>query len=85
MENIPGTNAVVSSLEHPSAFDAIEYYCKKTGKEMRVVPANQQTGGIDPEEVIKYVDKDTCILSIMSASNISGNIMDIEKIVKEVF
>lgn len=82
MENIPGTNAVVSSLEHPSAFDAIEYYCKKTGKEMRVVPANQQTGGIDPEEVIKYVDKDTCILSIMSASNISGNIMDIEKIVK---
>ena len=32
MENIPGTNAVVSSIEHPSAFDAIEYYCKKTGK-----------------------------------------------------
>lgn len=82
MENIEGTNAVVSSLEHPSAFDAIEYYCKKTGKEMRVVPANQVTGGIDPEEVIKYVDKDTCLLSIMSASNISGNIMDMEKIVK---
>ncbi len=82
MENIEGTNAVVSSLEHPSAFDAIEYYCKKTGKEMRVVPANQVTGGIDPEEVVKYVDKDTCLLSIMSASNISGNIMDMEKIVK---
>ncbi len=83
MENIPGTNAVVSSLEHPSAFDAIEYYCKKTGKEMRVVPANQVTGGIDPDEVVKYVDKDTCVLSIMSASNISGNIMDIEAIVKK--
>ncbi len=82
MENIPGTNAVVSSIEHPSAFDAIEFYCKKTGKEMRVVPANRKTGGIDPEEVIKYVDKDTCLLSIMSASNISGNIMDIEKIVR---
>lgn len=83
MENIPGNNAVVSSLEHPSAFDAIEFYCKKTGKEMRVVPANKKTGGIDVEEVIKYVDKDTCILSIMSASNISGNIMDIEAIVKK--
>ena len=81
MENIPGTNAVVSSIEHPSAFDAIEYYCKKTGKELRVVPANKRTGGIDAEEVIKYVDRDTCLLSIMSASNISGNIMDIEKIV----
>ena len=81
MENIPGTNAVVSSIEHPSAFDAVEYYCKKTGKEMRVVPANHETGGIDPETVMEYVDKDTCLLSIMSASNISGNIMDIERIV----
>ena len=83
MENIPGTNAVVSSIEHPSAFDAIEYYCKKTGKEMRVVPANPLTGGIDPDEAVKYVDKNTCLLSIMSASNISGNIMDIETIVKK--
>ncbi len=83
MENIPGTNAVVSSIEHPSAYDAIEYYCNKTGKEMRVVPANPLTGGIDPDEVIKYVDKDTCLVSIMSASNISGNIMDIEAIVKK--
>ena len=33
MENVEGSNAVVSSLEHPSAFDAVEYYCKKTGKE----------------------------------------------------
>jgi len=83
MENIPGKNAVVSSIEHPSAFDAIEYYCKKTCKEIRVVPANKKTGGIDVDEVMKYVDKDTCLLSIMSASNISGNIMDIEAIVKK--
>lgn len=83
MENIPGTNAVVSSIEHPSAFDAIEFYCKKTGKEMRVVPANSTTGAIDTDEIVKYVDKDTCLLSIMSASNISGTIMDIEAIVKK--
>ncbi len=83
MENIPGTNAVVSSIEHPSAFDAIEFYCNKTGKEMRVVPANKKTGGIDPDDVIKYVDENTTLLSIMSASNISGNIMDIETIVKK--
>ena len=78
MENIPGKNAVVSSLEHPSAFDAVAFYCKKTGKELRVVPANKKTGGIDPEEVAKYIDRDTCLLSVMSASNISGNIMDME-------
>ncbi len=82
MENVEGTNAVVSSIEHPSAFDAVEYYCKKTGKELRVVPANTKTGGIDVEEVIKLVDENTTLLSIMSASNISGNIMDIKEIVK---
>ena len=82
MENCEGTNAVVSSIEHPSAFDAVEYYCKKTGKEMRVVPANKKTGGIDTEEVLKLVDENTVLLSVMAASNISGNIMDIKEIAR---
>mgnify|MGYP002240605889 FL=1 len=36
-----GKNAVTSALEHPSAHDAVEYYCKKTGREFREVPANK--------------------------------------------
>ena len=82
MENIPGTNAVVSALEHPSAFDAVAYYCQKTGKELRVVPADRRTGGIQPEAVAALVDENTCLLSVMSASNISGNIMDMPAIVR---
>ena len=82
MENVKGKNAVVSCLEHPSAFDAVEYYCKKTGRELRVVPANKKTGHIDADEVVKYVDKDTCLLSVMSASNVTGSIMDIGDIVR---
>lgn len=85
MEGIKwGTNAVTSSLEHPSAHDAVEYYCNQTGREFRVVPANKITGGIDVEEVLKYVDKDTCLVSIMAASNISGNIMNIKEISRRV-
>lgn len=80
MENVSGTNAVVSSIEHPSAYDAVEYYCNKTGREMRVVPANVKTGGIDVDEVISRVDENTILVSIMGASNISGNIMDIKEI-----
>lgn len=81
MENVKtGTNAVTSSLEHPSAFDAMKYYCEKTNREFRVAPANQETGGLDPDEVLKLVDKDTAVLSIMAASNISGNIMNIKEI-----
>lgn len=83
MEHVDwGTNAVTSSLEHPSAHDAVEYYCNRTGREFRVVPANAATGGIDVDEVMKHVDKDTCLLSIMAASNISGNIMDIKEIAR---
>ena len=83
MENTGGTNAVVSSIEHPSAYDAVEYYCKKTGKELRVIPADPLTGGIDPDEAAKYIDQNTCLLSVMAASNISGTIMDLEAIVKK--
>lgn len=82
MENTVGTNAVVSSLEHPSAFDAVEYYCKKTGREMRVIPADPITGGIDTEVALSYVDADTCLISVMSASNITGTMMDIAAISK---
>lgn len=82
MENIPGKNAVVSSLEHPSAFDAVEYYCKKLGRELRVIPANPVTGGIDPEAAAELVDGDTCLLSVMSASNVSGAINDIAETVR---
>ena len=83
MENVPGTNAVVSVLEHPSAFDAIEYYCKKTGKELRVIPADPTTGAIDPDVAASLVDENTCLLSVMSASNVTGAIMDIASIVRK--
>lgn len=82
-ENIPGTNMVTTVLEHPSSFDAMTYYAHKTGKELRVIPSNPVTGGIDTADVLKLVDQDTCVLSVMYASNISGAIMDIENIVQE--
>ena len=83
MENIPGTNAVVSVLEHPSSFDAVAYYCAKLGKELRVIPADPSTGAIDPDVAAALVDENTCLLSVMSASNVTGAIMDIPAIVKK--
>ena len=83
MENISGTNAVVSVLEHPSAFDAVAYYCQKTGKELRVIPADPATGAIDPDTAASLVDENTCLLSVMSASNVTGAIMDISAIVRK--
>jgi len=82
-ENVSGTNMITSVLEHPSAYDPMEYYAKKLGKELRVAKSNPVTGGVDVDEVVKLVDKDTCLLSVMYASNISGAIYDIENIVKK--
>jgi cysteine desulfurase/selenocysteine lyase len=82
-ENVSGTNMITSILEHPSAYDPMEYYAKKLGKELRVAKSNPVTGGVDVDEVVKLVDKDTCLLSVMYASNISGAIYDIENMVKK--
>ena len=81
IENVPGKNVVTTSLEHPSAYDSIKMYAEKMGMEFRVAMANPKTGGVDTSEIIKLIDKDTCLLSVMSASNISGYIFDIEEIV----
>lgn len=82
LENAKGKNVVVSSIEHPSAFDSVVMYAEKNGMEVRVAAANPKTGNIDVEEVLSHVDKDTCLISVMSASNISGSIPNIEEMVK---
>lgn len=77
-----GKNAVTTSIEHPSAYDAVETYCAKTGREFRVAQANPKTGGVDIDEIMSHVDKDTVLLSVMSASNVSGYIFDMEEIAR---
>lgn len=82
-ETVPGSNMVTTVLEHPSAFDAVEYYAKKTGREMRVAQSNPITGGVDPETIAALIDKDTVLLSCMYASNITGAIYNIEEIIRQ--
>lgn len=83
MENAPGTNAVTTSIEHPSAFDSVQLYCQRTGREFRVAMANPVTGGVELEEILRHIDKDTTLLSVMGASNVSGYIFDTELIARE--
>lgn len=83
IENVPGTNVVTTSLEHPSAFDSVVSFAQKNGKEVRVAKTNRVTGGVDVDEIVRLIDKDTCMLSVIYASNISGAVLDIESIVRE--
>ncbi|MDO5406420.1 MAG: aminotransferase class V-fold PLP-dependent enzyme [Eubacteriales bacterium] len=83
IENVPGTNVVTTALEHPSAFDGCAVPAAKYGKELRVAQTDPRTGTIRPEDVVKLVDKDTCLLSVIMTSNITGAILDIETIARE--
>ena len=85
IKSVPGTNVVTTELEHPSSFDSVATACKELGKELRVAKTNVKTGSIEPEEVIRLVDKDTCLLSVIMTSNISGAILDIETIVRYTY
>ncbi|SDW25973.1 Selenocysteine lyase/Cysteine desulfurase [Variovorax sp. YR634] len=81
-ENVPGTNMVTTVLEHPSAFDAMSLYAQRLGRELRVAQSNPVTGGVDVEEIVRLVDKDTCLLNVIYASNISGAKLDMAEIVR---
>lgn len=81
-ENVPGTNMVTTVLEHPSSFDAMSLYAGKSGRELRVARSNRETGGVDADEVVRLVDKDTALLNVIHASNISGAKLDLEQIVR---
>ncbi len=81
-ENVPGKNIVTSVLEHPSAFDAAAYAAAKTGMQLRVAGADPATGRINEDELVRLVDADTCFLSVMYASNITGSVTDIGSVVR---
>lgn len=80
---LPGSNVVTTVLEHPSSFDALKIYAECYGKTMRLAKANPKTGGIEVEDVLALVDRDTALVSVISASNISGMVMDLKTIVRE--
>ena len=74
MENAGfGTNAVTTVIKHPSAYDSVELYCKRTVQEFRVAK----------DEILSHVDKNTILLNVMGASNISGYLFDLETICSE--
>ncbi len=82
-ENVAGTNMVTTVLEHPSAFDAVDYYARKTGRELRVAMSNKENGKVEAEDVVNLIDDNTVLLSVMHASNLSGAVFDVEEIVKK--
>jgi len=83
IKNVPGTNVVVTEGDHPSSFDAATIFSKEYKKELRIAKTNNENGGTNVDDIIKNIDKNTCLLSIIYASNISGAVLDIKTIINE--
>ena len=83
ISNIPGTNVVTTALEHPSLFDSVQTFAEENNKEVRTAMPNTKTGSIDTESITKLIDKNTSVLCIIYASNISGSVLDLKSIITE--
>jgi len=80
---VPGSNVVTTDQEHPASYDSAKYYAEIAGKELRVAGTCRETGAVKPETILKLIDKDTCLLSFIHTSNITGVISDSETIIRE--
>ncbi|MDR3565792.1 MAG: aminotransferase class V-fold PLP-dependent enzyme [Negativicutes bacterium] len=83
LANVPGTNVVTTKLEHPASYDAVHFYAGKTGKEVRIAPINHADGSVDPAEILALVDRNTSMLAVIYASNMTGAVLDIKLIAAE--
>lgn len=81
--HIPGTNVVTTQLEHPASSSSVKYYADVTGKEFRVVGVNKKISKVDIESVLAYIDENTNLLLLQHASNQTGAVNDVKKIIEE--
>ncbi len=82
LENVPGTNVVTTELDHPSVYDSCKYYARKKGMAFRVAMPEKTTGTVTPESIADLIDENTALLAVIYASNHTGAVLDIPKIVE---
>ena len=73
---------ITSSYEHPSVLNSFKELERLGHKVTYINPNNE--GKINVEDIIKEINKDTVMVSIMAVNNELGVINDIEKIIYEV-
>ena len=76
------TNIVISGAEHPAVYNAA-MHVKTLGYDVRLCPVNDR-GVISTEDLLKMVDGDTLLVSVMHVNNETGGVNDIKGLVKSV-
>ncbi|MCK4836693.1 MAG: aminotransferase class V-fold PLP-dependent enzyme, partial [Candidatus Aminicenantes bacterium] len=83
-----GNHIITSEIEHPAVLNTCKYL-EKNGYEITYLTVDQ-TGQVDPDELIKQITSKTVLVSIMHANNEIGTIQPIKELCqivhqKEVF
>lgn len=70
---------IISSIEHPSVYEAARAAARTCGCELVIIPVNNQ-GVISYDDFEKMLDEQTLLVSISAVNNEIGTIQDIHKI-----
>ena len=78
-----GDKIIVTELEHHSNYLPWMNLCKKLGLELEIIPISNE-GILSEDDIINSCDNATKVLSLTQMSNVTGQILDIKKIKKEI-
>ena len=75
----PGDNVVTTEAEHNSVLRPL-YRAEQCGAQLTIVPMDRTTGRVEERDIIAAIRPDTRAVVCAHASNVTGNVMDIETI-----
>jgi selenocysteine lyase/cysteine desulfurase len=80
---VPGQNVVTTGLDHASVRSALSQFAAIYGKQERIAEPNRATGSVPVEAIYELIDRNTCFLVVTHTSNVTGEVYDVEAIVRE--
>ncbi|MDR0992381.1 MAG: cysteine desulfurase [Ruminococcus sp.] len=65
---------VISAVEHASVYETARFLESEYGAEVVDIPTNSK-GEYDPDDIVSSCDERTCLVSMMTVNNETGNIL----------
>jgi len=83
LSSVPGTNVVTTGLDHASVRSALAQFAATYGKTERIAAPNRETASVELDRILDLIDRDTCFLAVTHTSNVTGEVYDVQTIVRE--
>lgn len=83
LSSVPGKNVVTTGLDHASVRSALAQFAATYRKEERIAEPNRETASVEMNRIFELIDRDTCLLAVTHTSNVTGEVYDVQTIVRE--